>query len=74
MEEKIMKKTLALILALVLAVYCTAALAEGTEESKPDGVYAFHNASSLVITSITLTDNSTGESASFSMAGGMKPG
>ena len=68
-----MKKTLALILALVLAVCCAAALAEGTEESKPDGVYAFHNASSLVITSITLTDNSTGESASFSMEGGMKP-
>ena len=42
-----MKKAIALILALMMAICCTAALAEETEERTPDGQYIFHNASDL---------------------------
>lgn len=69
-----MKKTLALILALALALCCAAALAEETEEREPDGQYAFHNMSSLVITKITLINNgNTDNVCSIAPEGGLKP-
>ena len=69
-----MKKTLALILALVMAICCTAALAEETEEREPDGLYLFHNMSDLLITKITLTDNAdTDRVLEIELEGGLKP-
>ena len=69
-----MKKTIALILALVMAICCTAALAEETEERTPDGQYTFHNSSSLVVTKITLIDNgNTDKIATLEPEGGLKP-
>ena len=69
-----MKKTLALILALVMAICCAAALAEETEERTPDGQYMFHNMSSLVITKISLIKNSNVDNVcSIAPEGGLKP-
>ena len=69
-----MKKTIALILALVLALGCAAALAEETEERAPDGQYMFHNMSDLIITKITLINNgNTDNFCSIEPEGGLKP-
>ena len=69
-----MKKAIALILALVLAICCAAALAEETEEREPDGQYAFHNASDLVVTRISLTDNEhVDRVAAIEPEGGLQP-
>ena len=69
-----MKKAIALILALMMAICCTAALAEETEERTPDGQYIFHNASDLVVTKITLINNSnTDNILTIEPEGGLKP-
>ena len=69
-----MKKTIALILALVLALCCAAALAEETEERTPDCQYMFHNMSDLVITKITLINNGNVDNVcSIEPEGGLKP-
>ena len=69
-----MKKAITLILALVMVICCTAALAEETEERTPDGEYAFHNSSKLVVTKITVIKNADADCVvTIEPEGGLKP-
>ena len=69
-----MKKTIALILTLALALCCAVALAEETETRTPDGQFIFHNASGLLVTKITLINNSNTENVlEITPGGGLKP-